>query len=108
MNDIRVDLLDTPISDQDICKIAAHYLDGWEDLSPELGLTHNHEIVIRKTFRDYSDQKREALRKWKKLKDEEATYRAFIDAAKKVDNMQLAGDVKRMRNRPTGNMTHPL
>lgn len=97
--------MDTPISDQDIRKIAADYLDRWEELSPELGLTNKHEIVIRETFRNYSDQKREALRKWKKLKDEEATYKAFIDSAKNVGNMELVGDVKRMRNKPTGNAT---
>ena len=100
------DPLDTPVSDQDITTIAAMYLIQWEELSPSLGLTPQHESEIRHTFRDYSDQKREALRRWKRIKGHAATYHAFITAATAISNMELVDNVKAMlqtRERSTGN-----
>ena len=90
------DLLDTPVSDKDVTTIAATYLIKWEELSPFLGLTPQHENEICHTFKDYGDQKREALRRWKKIKGHAATYRAFIDAAKAISNMDLVDNVKAM------------
>ena len=82
------------------------YLTRWEELSPFLELTPQHESEIRHTFRDYGDQKREALRKWKMIKGRAATYRAFIAAATAITNMELVDNVKAMlqiRERSTGN-----
>ena len=58
---ISSDVLDTPISDQDIAAIARDYLVKWEELTPHLGLTAPQEHNIRRTFQEYDDQKREAL-----------------------------------------------
>lgn len=93
-SNISAELLDTPINDRDISKIATEYLRKWEELSPELGLTPQQETRIHETFRDYDDQKREALRKWKEIKGDAATYRAFIVAARAISNMELVAKVK--------------
>ena len=86
--------LDTPITDQDIATIARVYLVRWEELSPHLELTVRQENEIRRTFREYEDQKREALRTWKRNKGNGATYDSFITAAEAISNMQLADNVR--------------
>ena len=107
-SNIPAKLLDTPVSDHDLSKIAAEYLRKWEKLSPELELTPQQETEIKETFRDYDDQKREALRKWKEMKGNAATYRAFITAATAISNMELVDNVKAMlqtREKSTGKTT---
>ena len=91
---IPSDLLDTPITNRDIVTIARDYLVSWEELAPHLELTVQQEQSIRKTFREYEDQKREVLRTWKRNKGNEATYHILITAAETISNMQLADDVK--------------
>ena len=106
-SDISVELLETPVSDQDVATISK-YLTKWEDLSPFLGLTQQDETNIRNTYRDYSDQKRQALRKWKEMKGDAATYWALITAANEIFNMELVDKVKAMlrtRKKPTGKTT---
>ena len=106
---ISAKLLDTPVSDQDLSKIAAKYLRKWEKLSPELRLTPQQETEIKETYsRDYDEQKREALRKWKEIKGNAATYRSFISAATAIPNMELVDNVKAMlrtREKSTGKST---
>ena len=106
MSDIPPELLDAPVSDTDVATIAAEYLTSWEELSPYLGLTKQHETDIRKDFKEHSNQKRQALLKWKRIKGVAATYRAFIDAATAVSNKDLVDKVKAMltgtREKPTG------
>ena len=89
------DPLDNPVSHKDIATMA-EYLNKWEELSPALGLTPQHETEICRTFRDYGDQKREALRKWREIKGHAATYRSFTAAATAVSNMELVDNVKAM------------
>ena len=104
-SNISAQLLDTPVSDQDLSQIAAKYLRDWEELSPELKLTPEQDTVIKKTFRYYDVQKREALRKWKEIKGKAATYRAFIAAATAISNMALVHNVEdmlRTREKSTG------
>ena len=91
---ISSDVLDTPITDQDIATIVRDYLVRWEELAPRLGLTIPQEQCIQQTFREYEDQKREALRTWKRNKGNGATYRTFITAAETTSNMQLADNVR--------------
>ena len=86
--------LDTPITDQDIAIIARDYLVSWEEISPHLELTPPQENSIRRTFRIYEDQKREALRKWKEKKGNGATYNSFITAAETISNKLLADSVR--------------
>ena len=110
MSDITVDLqlMDTPVSDTDVTTIAAEFLTSWEELSPFLGLTKQHETDIRKDFQEHSSQKRQALLKWKKIKGKSATYRAFIAAATAASNEELGDKVKamlQMRETPTGKAT---
>ena len=105
MSDIPAELLDTLVSDTDVATIAAKHLKKWEELSPFLGLTELHEIEVRNNFEDYSDQKRQALRKWKEIKGDAATYRAIIDAATAMSNEDLVDKVKAMlgtKKRNTG------
>ena len=107
MSDIPARLLDAPVSVTDVATIAV-YLKRWEELSPFLGLTEQHEIEVGQNFKDYSDQKRQALRKWKEVKGDAATYRAFITAATKASNEELVDKVKAMlgtREKPTGTTT---
>ena len=87
-------LLDTLITDQDIATITRDYLESWEELAPHLELTVPQENEIRKTFREYADQKREVLRMWKRNKGNGSTYRTFITAAEIISNMQLADNVR--------------
>ena len=101
------DLLDTPITDQDIAIIARDHLVKWEELAPHLELTVQQENEIRQTFQEYAYQKRGALRRWKKNKGNGATYDSFITAAETISNIQLAGSVrallkKRLQHTSTG------
>ena len=91
---ISSDVLDTPITDVDIATIARDYLVRWEELAQHLGLTAAQEHSIRQTFWEYGNQKREALRRWKRNKGNGATYRTFITAAETISNMQLADNVR--------------
>ena len=107
-SNISAELLDTPVSDQDLSTIAAKYLRKWEKLLPELKLTPQQETEIKETFRDYDDQKREALRKWREIIGNAATYGAFITAATAASNMELVDNVKAMlrtREKSTGKST---
>ena len=106
-SDISAELLDTPVSDEDVATITK-YLTKWEDLSPFLGLTQQDETNICNTYKDYSHQKRQALRKWREIKGDAATYRALNTAAKKIPNMELVDKVKailRTREKSTGKLT---
>ena len=99
--------LDTPVTDQDIATIAKDCLWSWEELAPHLKLTVQQENKIRRRFREYEDQKREALRTWKRNKGNGATYDSFITAAETISNMQLADNVKALLKKqllhtPTG------
>ena len=108
-SDISAELLDTPVSDEDVATITK-YLTKWEDLSPFLGLTQQDETDICNTYKDYRDQKRQALRKWKEIIGNAATYRALITSAKKIPNMELVDKVKAMlrtSEQPTGKSTCP-
>ena len=106
-SDISTELLGTPVSDKDIATIA-EYLVKWEELSPHLELTRPQEAVIRNTYNDYGHQKREALRKWREIKGNVATFRALITAAMAISNMELVDNVKAMlrtREKSTGRLT---
>lgn len=83
----------TIISKNQLDKIANELLTNWEELSYCLELTQQQESDIRRTYREYADQKREALRAWKRNKGNGATFGALIDAAKEASNMQLAHDI---------------
>ena len=103
-------LLNTPVTDQDIATIAKDYLVRWEELSPHLELTVQQDQSIRRTFREYEDQKREVLRTWKRNKGNGATYDSFITAAETISSMQLADNVrallkKQLLHTPTGEYT---
>ena len=74
--------------------IARELLIRWEELSPSLGLKQHQEQNIRRTYSEYADQKREALRAWKHNKGKGATFGALIAAAEKVSNMQLADGIR--------------
>lgn len=97
--------VDAVVSYRDICKIAAEHLENWRELSPELGLKPVDEKAIFENNKDFVDQKRQVLIKWKELKGHAATYRAFINAAKAIRNTELADNVKKMCNSKS-NMTH--
>ena len=107
-SDISPELLDTPVSYADLARIANDFLENWEELSPHLELNPQQEAEIRNTYKDYGAQKREALRKWKKIKGDAATYRAFVTAATATSNKELVGRVKAMlqtKDTPTGTTT---
>lgn len=59
------------------------------------------------SFQNDREQKRQALRKWKKQHKFQATYRALIDAAKTTHNTDLEEGVKYMEKKPEGNVTLP-
>ena len=104
-SEIPPELLDAPVSDLDVVTIATK-LKKWEELSAFLGLTHQDETDICRTYRDYSDQKRQALRRWREIKGKTATFRAFIAAATSISNIELVDSVKdmlRARQQPPRN-----
>ena len=74
--------------------LAREYLTQWEALSTSLGLTAVEEEDIRRTHREYADQKCAVLRRWKHNKGNGATYGAFIAAAEGISNMELADGVR--------------
>ena len=104
MSDIAAELLETLVSDVDVATIAAEYLLKWEELSPFLGLTPQHEIEVRNDFKVYH-QKRQVLLKWRMIKGNGVTYRAFISAATAASNKELVDNVKAMLKTRTGNTT---
>ena len=82
------------VTDEQLAKVAREFLMKWEEISPSLGLTQQQEESIRRTYRDYEDQKREALYMWKRNKGNEATFDAFITAAEGISNMELADTLR--------------
>ena len=95
------DPLDAQIIEEDAATIAREYVTRWEELSPYLGLRSQEEEAIRGTFRNYDDQRREALKKWRARKGKSATYRAFMDAANRAGNADLADNVEEfVRTKP--------
>ena len=85
--------LDSTISDRHIAKIAKDFIRNWEELAPCLGLLPAQENEIKKDGR-YGDQKREALRIWKKQNGRNATYRALTVVAKEASNVELAENIE--------------
>lgn len=96
-----------PISHAQLAKIANELLTKWEELSPSLGLTQPQEVTIRKTHRDYADQKREVLYMWKKNKGNEATYGSLIAAAEDTSNKELADGIRDLLKKLQGMYTGP-
>ena len=87
------ELLDSPVSDQHLAQIARD-LKKWEEVAPFLGLSQAQEEEVRRTHQiDYGDQKREALRKWKQMKGDSATYCQLIIVLGCVQNIELADKV---------------
>ena len=105
--DIPSAQMDSPVSDMHLAEIAREYLRSWEELAPRLELTPVQEEEIRNTYGRYGDQKREALRLWRRIKGSAATYRALIAAAVAISNEQLADDIRRLL-RASGQPTLPL
>ena len=91
----NVDLKKT-IPHEQLAIIARKYLTKWEEVTPSLGLTHQDEVNIRETYRDYANQKREALYTWRRNKGDGATYGALIAAAEDISNQQLADGVRKL------------
>ena len=85
--------LDSPVSDRHIAKIAQYFIRKWEQLTPYLGLLPVQEYEIKKVGA-YDDQKREALRMWKRENGRKATYRALIVVAKEVSDAELAENIE--------------
>lgn len=92
---IAPDLLDSEVADKDIAVIAQDYLEKWEKLCPFLELT-NAEEAIKQTDRDYDEQKKAFLQRWKRQRGRGATYRALIEAARETRNEKLANDIEDM------------
>ena len=89
------ELLDSQVNDIHLALIARD-LKRWEELAPLLGLTEAQEEEVRGTFRDYGDQKREALRRWRQIKGSDATYRQLIITLCRIENVELADKVATM------------
>ena len=85
--------LDAKISDIDIAEIAKKIVD-WKDLSPYLGLNAAEIKEVKESDSNFLQQKCEALRRWRKKKGDDATYREFIAVATKTCNKELADYVK--------------
>ena len=85
-----------------LATIAREYLTTWEELTPSLGLTEQDEVNIRATYKDYANQKREALYTWKHNKGDGATYGALIAAAEGISNMNLADGVRNLMKKLQG------
>ena len=84
------------VSERDLAVIARTLMTKWEHLRPFLDLTRLQEEIIRRSNRDYEQQKREALKKWKELKGNQATYDELINAAADAQDMRLADELKKM------------
>ena len=85
--------LDSPVSDIHIAKIAQDFIRKWEELAPYLRLLPAREYEIKKVGA-YDDQKREALRMWKRKNGRKATYRALIVVAEQVSDAELAENIE--------------
>ena len=96
LTDIPTGRLEEVISDEDAATIARDLLVEWESLRPYLGLNHQQQVNICKTYSDYKQQKHECLEVWKVIKGNEATYSALITAAEMANDQQLADRVKAM------------
>ena len=70
----------------------------WKSLRPHLGLTLGQEDDISRSVRDYGEQRRAFLYKWKQVMGSSATYRALIEAANKVGNRRLGENVMEVMN----------
>lgn len=101
MSEIPSETLNDPIRRNDIRQISRHHF-KWEPLLEMLGLSIEREREIKARFRDYGEQKFEALQRWKEIRGDEATYRALIMAAVTMDEISLAVEVADMlRQRQT-------
>ena len=86
------------MSDIHLAVIARDHLTRWEELRPFLGLNMAQEETIRMSYQtDYGLQKLKCLMMWKTVKGDEATYQAFISAAKEAQHQLLADAVKSIR-----------
>ena len=79
---ISSDIVDIPVTDQDIAAVARDYLVSWEELVPHLELTAP-EQSIQMTFQVYEDQK---LHVWRRNKGNGATYHTFMTASETIFN----------------------
>ena len=93
------ELLDSPVSDFHLAQIARD-LKNWEEVAPILELPEAQEEEVRRTFVSYGDQKREALRAWKREKGQDATYRRLITALCCVQNVKLAEQIRDLLKPP--------
>ena len=93
------ELLDSPVSDLHLAKISRD-LKNWEEVAPILELPEAQEEEVRRTFVSYGDQKREALRAWKREKGRDATYRRLITALCCVQNIKLAEQIRDLLKPP--------
>ena len=84
------------VSNIHLAEIARDHMTSWEPLVPYLGLSRTQEVNIRQTNRDYDAQKREFLQEWQKTRGTQATYEAFITAAKQARDQMLADAVRKM------------
>ena len=96
---ISSELLDSPVNDLHLVQIAKD-LRNWEEVTPFLGLSPAQEEEVRRTHFDYGEQKREALRKWKQMKGNGATYRQLIIVLGCVQNIELADKVATLLSTP--------
>ena len=86
------DRLDCTVSDNLLNQIARK-LTRWEEVAPWLQLDEAQEEEVRATFRNYSDQKRQVLRKWRQINGHRATYRQLIIVLSCAENNALAENV---------------
>ena len=93
------ELLDSPVSDLHLAQIARD-LKNWEEVAPILELPEAQEEEVRRTFVSYGDQKREALRAWKREKGRDATYTRLITALCCVQNVKLAEQIRDLLKPP--------
>ena len=77
----------------------------WKALRPHLGLSHGHEQDISRSERDYADQRRACLYKWKVVKGSGATYGELIKAANKIGNRKFAETVEEVMKTPSREST---
>ena len=82
------------ISDVDAEQIST-YISKWEPLAPHLGLGGPKRVEITKAG-EYDDQKRKLMSLWIKNNGKKATYSAFIDAARKADDIDLVDNVEEL------------
>ena len=91
--------LDKPVSDDDVEEIVG-LVHRWEDIRNPLGLNPAIEEEIKNDLStDYRGQKRKCIEKWKQMKGNKATYRAFIGAAEVAQEQGLADNMRALLNR---------